>query len=84
MMESGISASPFTEFRKQCRGLLIRSLEAIFPDLATRKFTLDIPPNPQFGELSTSLCFDAARTLSKKPLELAKEIEAEARNKKDG
>jgi len=83
LMENGISASPFTEFRKQCRELLIRSLEAISPDLAARKFTLDIPPNPRFGELSTSLCFEAARTLSKKPLELAKEIEVEARNKKD-
>ena len=83
MKEDIISVSPFTEFRKQCRDLLVKALEKISPDLAVRKVTLDIPPNPQFGELSTSLCFEAAKTISKKPLELAKQIEAEAESEKE-
>ena len=83
MMEDRVSASPFTEFRKQCEELLVKALEEISPDLVALKFTLEIPPNPQFGELSTSLCFEAARTLSKKPMELAKQIEDKAENKKD-
>ena len=82
-MEDRVSASPFTEFRKQCEELLVKALEEISPDLVALKFTLEIPPNPQFGELSTSLCFEAARTLSKKPMELAKQIEDKAENKKD-
>ncbi|MEM3715994.1 MAG: arginine--tRNA ligase [Candidatus Bathyarchaeia archaeon] len=80
MTEKRLSENPFGEFRKECRILLLKVLEEISPELLTYKIALEIPPNPQFGELTTSICFEAAKNLSKTPLELAKEIEAEARD----
>lgn len=75
-----MSHNPFTEFREQCRDLLLKTLEEISPDLATFKVTLDIPP-PQFGELTSNICFEAARCLSKTPKEIAEEIEIKAKDK---
>lgn len=79
-MEKRVSENPFGEFRRECRNLLLKILEKISPELLAYKITLDIPPNPQFGELTTSACFEAAKHLSKTPLELAEEIEAKARD----
>ncbi|MCX8170636.1 MAG: arginine--tRNA ligase, partial [Candidatus Bathyarchaeota archaeon] len=75
-MEKRVSENPFGEFRRECKNLLLKILERISPNLLTYKITFDIPPNPEFGELTTSACFEAAKHLSKTPLELAKEIEA--------
>ncbi|MEM1587013.1 MAG: arginine--tRNA ligase [Candidatus Bathyarchaeia archaeon] len=78
-MERKISLSPFTEFREQCRSLLLRALEGIFPDLTAFKITLDIPPKPQFGELTSLICFEAAKYLSKAPNEVAEDVEVRAK-----
>ncbi|MEM1602374.1 MAG: arginine--tRNA ligase [Candidatus Bathyarchaeia archaeon] len=75
-MERRVSENPFGEFRRECRDLLLRVLEKISPDLMTYKVALEIPPNPQFGELTSLICFEASKYLSKPPLELAREIEA--------
>ncbi|MEM1990214.1 MAG: arginine--tRNA ligase, partial [Candidatus Bathyarchaeia archaeon] len=75
-MERRVSENPFGEFRRECRDLLLRVLEKISPDLMAYKVALEIPPNPQFGELTSLICFEASKYLSKPPLELAREIEA--------
>jgi arginyl-tRNA synthetase len=79
-----VSASPFTEFRKQCRELMFRTFIDTFPDLAIFSVTLDIPPNLQFGELTSTICFEAAKHLLKDPKDLAKKIEAEANSRIKG
>ena len=84
-MKRGIvSPSPFTDFRKQCEELMRRILRRISSDLATQPITLEIPSNPQFGELTSSICFEIAKALSKTPRELAEQIENEARDEKGG
>lgn len=75
-----VSQSPFTEFRRQCKDLLLKTLEEISIDSNAFKITLDIPPRPRFGELTSLICFEAAKQLSKAPGEIAKEIEARAKN----
>lgn len=80
MRKNTISLSPFTEFRSQCRALLTRVLERISPNLTTYMPPLDIPPNPGFGELTSLICFEAAKHLSMKPIELAEQIEIEAKS----
>ncbi|MEM2320808.1 MAG: arginine--tRNA ligase [Candidatus Bathyarchaeia archaeon] len=79
-MKKKVSYSPFTEFREQCKDLLLKTLKEISPDLAAFKATLDIPP-PQFGELTSLICFEAARCLSRTPKEVAEEVEIKAKNK---
>ncbi|MBS7648867.1 arginine--tRNA ligase [Candidatus Bathyarchaeota archaeon] len=83
MGKNTISETPFTEFRRQCRNLLVRSLEKISPELTTYKMVLDIPPNPQFGELTSLICFEISKYLPKTPLELAKQIETNAKTEMD-
>lgn len=73
-----ISASPFTEFRRQCEKLLQKTLEKTFLDLAACRITLDIPSNPQFGELTSRICFEISKNLSETPIKLARQIETEA------
>jgi len=80
LRKNTISLSPFTEFRSQCRALLTRVLERISPNLTTYMPPLDIPPNPGFGELTSLICFEAAKHLSMKPIELAEQIEIEAKS----
>jgi arginyl-tRNA synthetase len=77
-MSTTVSESPFTEFRMQCEGLLKRTLEKTFKGLAAYKVTLEIPPNPQFGELTSRICFEISKSLSETPINLARQIEAEA------
>jgi len=49
-----------------------------FPDATIPPLSLSIPPTPEFGELSSSVCFELAKQLNKSPLELAKQIVKEA------
>jgi len=75
-----ISVSPFMEFRRQCSEIIRRSLNKISPELGEYPITLELPSSPQFGELTSLVCFDVAKRLSKAPIELAKEIEEIAKS----
>ncbi len=50
--------------------------EEVIASLSERppRTLLEIPPNPQFGELSTSVCFDLSKRLAEKPVALAEMI----------
>jgi arginyl-tRNA synthetase len=49
-----------------------------FPDATIPPFSLSIPPTPEFGELTSSVCFELAKQLKKSPLDLAKQVVKEA------
>ncbi|GAI46942.1 unnamed protein product, partial [marine sediment metagenome] len=51
----------------------------IFPKVSVPSITFETPPSLQFGELSSSICFELAKKTKKKPIELAEKI-AEAAN----
>jgi len=72
---ASISASPFGEFRSQCGTLLRSVMRETFPDAKVPSVSLDLPPSPEFGELSSSVCFEMAKQLKIDPLEIAKKIE---------
>jgi len=72
------SVNPFGDFRSQCERLLFKALRKAFPDVDFPPLTLDIPPNPQFGELSSSICFELAKKLHTSPLNVAKQLEEKA------
>ncbi|MEM2129785.1 MAG: arginine--tRNA ligase [Candidatus Bathyarchaeia archaeon] len=73
-----ISSNPFGEFRNQCDTILQKAMQEAFPDLTPPTLSLNIPPNPEFGELSSSICFELSKLLEKSPLDLATQIAAKA------
>jgi len=75
---STMLASPFSELRKECRALLRSAVVRAFSDLPVPHIVLDLPPNPQFGDLTSSICFELAKQLHKSPREIAEQIGAEA------
>jgi len=77
-----VSSNPFGEFRNQCSTILRTTMQEAFPDTTLLTLSLSIPPNPEFGELSSSICFELSKLLKKSPLDLAKQIAAKAELKK--
>jgi arginyl-tRNA synthetase len=68
-----VAVSPFALFKESCHKALKMALDKLFPQVAVL-FVLELPPYPEFGELSSSVCFELAKQLGKKPLSLAKQI----------
>jgi len=67
-------ANPFAEFRASCEKALQKALKKLFPKTVIPSISLESPPSSEFGELASSVCFDLAKQLGKKPHELAEQI----------
>ncbi len=68
-----VSVNPFAEFRDACETALQDVLSRLFPNVFI-SVRLDLPPNPEFGELASSVCFEIGKQTGKKPLVVAKKI----------
>ena len=66
-----VSKNPFAEFRKECEAALAYALKKTLPEIKVDKLALGKPPYTDFGQLASSLCFDLAKKLNQKPLDLA-------------
>ncbi|MCW3994197.1 MAG: arginine--tRNA ligase [Candidatus Bathyarchaeota archaeon] len=75
-----VSENPFAEFRLECQNSLEGSLQKLFSETQITRLSLERPPNPEFGQLASSLCFELAKQLNENPLTLAKRL-VEALNK---
>ncbi|RLI21563.1 arginine--tRNA ligase [Candidatus Bathyarchaeota archaeon] len=73
-MEVEISENPFGKLREECLGLLIKALRDIFPEFRLPSLVLDLPPSTQFGELSSSICFELAKAVNESSRALAEKI----------
>ncbi len=69
-----ISENPFAAFRKECETALANALKKVLPEAKVEALPLNKPPNIEFGQLSSSLCFELAKKLGQKPLALAEQI----------
>src|SRR3990170_7804582 len=77
-----ISVSPFGDFRSECERFLRESLRGfpaniwkqLFSNVSVPSLRLELPPDPRFGELSSSVCFELAKLTKTKPLESAEKI----------
>jgi len=67
------SQNPLAEFRLECENSLADALK-LFPKKQVARLSLEKPPNPEFGQLASSLCFELAKQLGEKPLALAKRL----------
>jgi arginyl-tRNA synthetase len=68
-----VSLNPFAEFRESCQTALKNTLNRLFPEIPVSGM-LESPPTPEFGELSSSICFELAKQTGKKPITLAKQV----------
>lgn len=69
-----ISANPFKEFRVACETALHDALTQLYPQISIPTISLEHPPNLEFGELASSMCFEFAKQTSKEPREMADNI----------
>lgn len=68
-----MSINPFGDFRTACEEALEGTFSELYPSVCFSYLRLDVPPNPEFGQLSAAL-FELSKRLKKKPRELAQEI----------
>lgn len=66
-----IVENPFAEFRKECESVLAYALKEVLREVKVEAFAFSKPPNPQFGQLASSLCFELAKKLNQKPADAA-------------
>jgi len=68
-----VSLNPFAEFRESCQTALKNTMKRLFPKI-TVSIVLELPPSSEFGELSSSICFELAKRTGKKPITIAKQV----------
>ncbi len=66
-------ADPLAQFRLACTTALTDALKKLFPE-ASPPFALEPPPVAEFGELSSSVCFELGKLTGDKPLAIAEQI----------
>ena len=68
------SENPFAKFREDCETALAYALRKTFPEVEVDVLSLSKPPNVDFGQLASSLCFELAKKLKQKPIVLAERL----------
>jgi len=68
------SKNPFAEFRKECETTLASAFKKTLPETKVDNLSFNKPPNKEFGQLASSLCFDLAKKLDQNPASLAARI----------
>lgn len=68
-----MSINPFGEFREECEHILTKSLSRLAQEVEVKR-SLEVPPSPAYGELASSVCFELAKAMKTKPMELAERI----------
>jgi arginyl-tRNA synthetase len=71
-----IAQNPYDLFRKECQTALAAALAKSLPEIKQPPIVLKKTPNIDYGQLATSLCFELAKQLKQKPLDLAKQLAA--------
>ncbi|MDH5462077.1 MAG: hypothetical protein OEX09_07635, partial [Candidatus Bathyarchaeota archaeon] len=69
-----VSVNPFAEFRGECEAALKDALGRTYPKVSISQIMLEFPPGSEFGELSSSLCFQLAKQTREKPIEMAEKV----------
>jgi arginyl-tRNA synthetase len=62
------------QFKEECTDALKAALTTVFPEWVDKVKRLTIPPNVEFGELSSSIAHEIARQIQLAPKEVAHEI----------
>jgi arginyl-tRNA synthetase len=70
------SVNPYAKFHDECKTVLKDALHTLYPKITTPSFMLEVPPTREFGELASSISFELAKQIVKKPITLANQIAA--------
>jgi arginyl-tRNA synthetase len=73
-----VSVNPFADFRQECERVLGEAIERGNIELPLSEIVLRFPPDPRFGQLSTSLSFEYSKRVGVSPAEIAKSVVAQA------
>ena len=66
--------NPYELFRQECQTILADAIAKTLPETPPPTITLKKTINIDFGQLATSLCFELAKKLKKKPMDLANQL----------
>ncbi|MEM2897128.1 MAG: arginine--tRNA ligase [Candidatus Bathyarchaeia archaeon] len=66
--------NPFGLFKAQCASMLKKALIIQYPSFSKNKLSLEIPPDPEYGELSSSICFEISKESNESPKAIAEKI----------
>ena len=66
--------NPFATFQSECETSLASALKKLLPEIQITDLALEKPPSTEFGQLASSLCFELARKLGQKPVDLAERL----------
>jgi arginyl-tRNA synthetase len=69
-----IAENPFAVFRSECEKALRKALKKQFPKTKISDLALRKPPNPDFGQLASSLSFELSKQVDQKPLVIAEKL----------
>jgi len=69
-----VADRPFAQFRIECENILTEALKKLLPESQITHLALEKPPNPEFGQLASSLCFELAKQTGEKPIALAEKL----------
>ena len=69
-----ICVNPFAEFYTTCETVLKDALTRLYPNFSLPSILLSVPPNLEFGELASSVCFELAKHAKKSPRSIAQQI----------
>ncbi len=65
-----VSVNPFADFRRECEIVLTQAVKQALPEVHVETL-LEKPANPAYGQLASSFCFELAKKLKLKPVDLA-------------
>ncbi|MCW4009741.1 MAG: arginine--tRNA ligase [Candidatus Bathyarchaeota archaeon] len=69
-----VSVNPFAEFRQECQNILAEALKTALPEAEVETVPMGKPSNPSFGQLASSVSFELAKHLKRKPADLAAQL----------
>ena len=69
-----IAENPFAKFREECKHTLNKTVEKTLPQIKLDNLQLKKPPNIDFGQLASSICFELGKKLLKNPKNIAASI----------
>ena len=67
-------SDPLAQLRDECQRLLEEAASEAYPGVELPGSKFSRPPNPEMGELSSTVCFQLARRLRQKPADIAEKI----------
>lgn len=69
-----VSTNPYNDFLKECQMALQNSIATLHLSIPAISFSLDAPPSPEFGELTSTISFEIGKKIKQQPRSLAKQI----------